>query len=89
MSWGSLGSTKWPTNNDILDAISLGIFTLRPSQTLSSNNNFITVSEANTKIAIVTITGTSTRWPVKSEFVAESTTFEVYWAPSGASCETV
>ena len=85
MSWAGRGSNDFVTNNDVLDAISTGVFTLQSGQSVSANNNFITKSEANTKLNITTITGTSTDWPRKAQFVSASTYYFMGVAYEGSS----
>lgn len=85
MSWSGISSTTWPTNNDVLDAIANGVFTLKLGQSVSANNNWITVAEANAKLNITTISGTSTRWPVKSEFVSSVTYYPIGDTGEGAT----
>lgn len=72
MSWAGRANTDWVTNNDILDAISVGAFSIKAGQSIPANNNFITADEATSKLKINALGG-ATRWPTKGEFVSSIT----------------
>ena len=71
MSWSGIQNNNWVTNNDVLEAVADGDIVINSGQSVPANNNWITVNEANIKLDITPITGTTTRWPVKSELLKD------------------
>jgi len=66
MAWASLASNQWISRNDLQDAVTTGVFLLRPSQSIPAGNNFVTRLEVETWIYATVSTGASNQWPQKS-----------------------
>lgn len=74
MAWASLASNQFVSRNDLQDAVTTGVFFLRPSQTIPAGNNFVTRSEVETWIYASVTSGASNQWPQKSWIIAIATT---------------
>ncbi|WP_343524510.1 hypothetical protein [Pedobacter sp.] len=70
MSWATISSNDWVTNNNAQDAVNNGLFILRSGQNIPANDNFMTRAEAYTKLNINDVGGTGTTWITKGEFVS-------------------
>jgi len=66
MGYNDRGPNDWITNAEIQDAINNGLIQLNAGQSVTTNNNWITTNEANTKLRIVPIGGGGTNWITKA-----------------------
>jgi len=84
MSWVGLNPTDWVTNNNAQDAVNTGVFTLKSGQSIPANTNWITKSEAFSKLNINDIGGVATSWMTKNQFVSSTSYYKVNtYLPSG------
>lgn len=70
MGWAELGATDWVTNSNAKNAVDIGVFSLKPGQSVPSNDNFLTKGEAAAKLNINSISGESNEWPTKNQLIA-------------------
>lgn len=74
MAWASLASNQWVSRNDLQDAVTTGVFTLKPGQTIPAGDKWVTRSEIETWINATVSSGASNQWPQKSWITASTTT---------------
>lgn len=74
MAWSSLLNTQWVSRNDLQDAVTTGVFTLKAGQSIPAGNNWVIRSEVETWINAIVTSGTSAQWPQKSWIVPVTTT---------------
>lgn len=74
MAWAPLLSNQWVSCNDLQDAVTTGVFTLKAGQTIPATNQWITRTQAETWINCTVTNGTASQWPQKSWIIPATTT---------------
>ena len=74
MSWAALAANQWVPRNDLQDAVTTGVFFLRPSQSIPAGTAWVTRTEVETWIFASVTSGAANQWPQKSWIVPIATT---------------